>query len=100
VDAEEWERIYKPIPHPEGKKHGYEIDGEYYLIEPYESTILRGIHKNHLWSFVQNHRGDVYIAAGDWEEKSVEVIGYLHTIFPWRSGDEATYPEGVDGEPQ
>lgn len=93
MTEDQWIESYRPLPHPKGANHGFEINGECCLIDTDEADIISAVPPKHLWTLLENDEGDLLVAAGD---HRVNRIGYLNTRFPWKTGKEITTAEGVD----
>jgi len=98
MTIDEWIAEYRPMPHPLGEEHGFDVDGKACLIEAYETKALERVPHRQLWALVENDEGDMVIVAG---MRKINVIGYLQTEESWEVGDEMTEPEALheDSEP-
>ena len=54
MTIDEWTQEYKPMPHPTGEEHGFEVDGKACLIETYEGAVLQRLPHKHLWTLLEN----------------------------------------------
>jgi len=95
MTIDRWIQEYKPVQHPTGDEHGFEVDGKSCLIETYEGNVLERLPHNKLWTLVENDEGDMIILAG---LHRVNAVGYLQTEEPWETGDETTHPDPEDDD--